>query len=66
MLETDFTRLVGCANPIQSVPVPGIANVDFVAAVCNAGGLGMLSGAMSSPEVVTADLDRLDDATQAP
>ena len=60
MLDTEFTRLVGCTTPIQSVPVPGIATAEFVAAVCNAGGLGMLSGGLASPDSLRADLDRLE------
>ena len=66
MAETEFTRLVGCEAPIQSVPVPGIATPDFVAAVCNAGGLGMLSGAMATPDTLSTDIDRLAAATSGP
>jgi len=50
---TGFTRLIGCAEPIQAAPLPGIASAEFVAAVCNAGGLGMLSGTMLDPDRLT-------------
>jgi nitronate monooxygenase len=65
-METSFTRLVGCANPIQSVPVPGIASAPFVATVCNAGGLGMLSAALADAHSLSADLDLLEAATSRP
>ena len=44
MLETAFTRLVGCKIPIQQAAMGPIANPKLVSAVTNAGALGMLSG----------------------
>lgn len=60
-LATAFTGMVGCRWPIQMVGIPGIATAELVAAVSNAGGLGMLSAAMLEP----AQLDALIDAVQA-
>ena len=43
-LATDFTRLVGCELPIQSVGIPGIAAPERAAAISNAGALAMVAG----------------------
>jgi nitronate monooxygenase len=56
MLETAFTRLVGCRRPIQLAPVGG---ADLVAAVCAAGGLGMVATHMPSPAALETELDAL-------
>jgi nitronate monooxygenase len=51
MVETAFTKLVGCKVPIQLAPVGG---VDLVAAVSSAGGLGMIGAPMASPDELIA------------
>lgn len=66
MISTAFTNLVGCRFPVQSVPIPGIATVEFVAAICNAGGLGMLPGSMAPPDAVNGMLANLRELTDAP
>jgi nitronate monooxygenase len=43
MLQTAFTRLVGCSVPIQQVGMGGAATPELAAAVSDAGGLGMVS-----------------------
>lgn len=44
MIETDFTKLIGCEAPIQQAPMgKGATTPSLAAAVANAGGLGMLS-----------------------
>lgn len=45
MLATEFTRLVGCQVPIQLAGMGGMVTAELVAAVSNAGGLGMLAAA---------------------
>ena len=55
-METSFTRLVGCRRPIQLAPIGG---VELAAAVCEAGGLGMLAQHLSSPAALEADLGAL-------
>ena len=42
MLETRFTRLVGCTVPIQQAGMGAASRAELTAAVSNAGGLGML------------------------
>lgn len=59
MLETAFTRRVGCRVPIQSAAMPGIATPDLVAAVADAGALAMLPAPMLSAEALGSALDQL-------
>jgi nitronate monooxygenase len=40
MLETRFTRLVGCAVPIQQAPMGSVSSPSLAAAVADAGGVG--------------------------
>ena len=54
MIETSFTKLVGVSAPIQLAAMPGITTPDLVAAVADAGGLGMIGAALLSPPVLEA------------
>jgi nitronate monooxygenase len=63
MLETAFTRLVGARVPIQAAAMPGITTVELVAAVANAGGVGMLPATLLTPEALEAELERVARAT---
>ncbi len=56
MLETSFTRLIGCRQPIQLAPIGG---VNLAVAVCDAGGLGMLATHFPSAAELEAGLDAL-------
>jgi nitronate monooxygenase len=53
-LSTRFTELVGCQIPIQQAGMGGASTPDLAAAVCNAGGLGMLTAAADD---LQADID---------
>jgi NAD(P)H-dependent flavin oxidoreductase YrpB (nitropropane dioxygenase family) len=57
MIQTPLTRLVGCAVPIQSAGMGGIARPALAVAVCEAGGLGMLAGVGASPASLTRLLE---------
>jgi nitronate monooxygenase len=59
MLSTRFTKLVGCAVPIQQAGMGGVAGPGLAAAVASAGALGMLGGARIPAPVLTAVLDQL-------
>lgn len=59
MIETSFTRLVGCSAPIQSAPMPGIATPTLVLAVAAAGAVGMLPATMLSPASLERELSEL-------
>jgi NAD(P)H-dependent flavin oxidoreductase YrpB (nitropropane dioxygenase family) len=63
-LSTPFTKLVGLSAPIQLAAMPGIATPDLVAAVADAGGLGMLGAAMMSPALLERGLERLSERTK--
>jgi len=55
MLETTFTKLVGCSVPIQQAGMGGAATPELAAAVSDAGGLGMVNMVMvPAAEVATA------------
>src|SRR5918993_1823970 len=57
MLETAFTRLVGCAAPIQVAPMGAISTPSLIAAASRAGALGMVGTAGMRAEQVTRMLD---------
>ena len=63
MIETRFTQLVGATAPIQVASMPGVTTVELVAAVANAGAVGMFGAAMFSAEQLDAELARLARAT---
>jgi NAD(P)H-dependent flavin oxidoreductase YrpB (nitropropane dioxygenase family) len=63
MAATAFTRLVGCSLPLQSAPMRGISTPELVAAVANAGGLGMVATPLRSPEGLLRTLDRITSLT---
>jgi nitronate monooxygenase len=52
MLTTRFTKLVGCSVPIQQAGMGTLTNPRLAAAICTAGGLGMLSVAGGSPDEI--------------
>jgi nitronate monooxygenase len=66
MMQTPFTRLVGCQLPIQMAGMGGVAIPPLVVAVCRAGGLGMLAGDGSSPQTMRRLLDDVRAGTDRP
>jgi len=66
MLETAFTRLVGCTVPIQLAGMGSILSPELAAAVSNAGGLGQLTFAGVEVEDARRRLDRLSKLTSKP
>jgi NAD(P)H-dependent flavin oxidoreductase YrpB (nitropropane dioxygenase family) len=63
MIATSFTKLVGATAPIQLSAMPGIATPELVAAVADAGGLGMLGAPMFPPALLDRTLGRLEERT---
>jgi NAD(P)H-dependent flavin oxidoreductase YrpB (nitropropane dioxygenase family) len=59
VIETGFTRLLDLRAPIQLAGMPDIASPALVAAVADAGGLGMLGAAMLPAPLLEATLDGL-------
>jgi nitronate monooxygenase len=66
MLETAFTRLVGCAVPIQLAGMGSILSPELAAAVSNAGALGQITLAGVDAQDATRRLDRLTSLTSRP
>lgn len=66
MLSTSFTRLIGCAVPIQLAPMPMIATPELAAAVSNTGGLGMVGTSLMPPEAVGQLLEAVRALTAKP
>jgi NAD(P)H-dependent flavin oxidoreductase YrpB (nitropropane dioxygenase family) len=63
VIATSFTRLVGASAPIQLAAMPGIATPELVAAVAEAGGLGMLGAPLLSAGLLERTLGELAERT---
>lgn len=67
MFETDVTRKLGIKYPIIGGTMMSISNADFVAAISNAGGLGILASAIyPSREEFAQAIDRIHELTDKP
>ena len=66
MLETAFTRLVGCTVPIQLAGMGSILSPELAAAVSNAGALGQLTFAGIPIDEAQKRLDLLSSLTTKP
>jgi NAD(P)H-dependent flavin oxidoreductase YrpB (nitropropane dioxygenase family) len=64
VINTSFTKLVGASAPIQLAAMPGVCTPDLVAAVADAGGLGMLGAPLMSAPVLEATLEQLAERTR--
>lgn len=64
-IETRVSRLLGVDVPILSAPMGWVARPDLVAAVSQAGGMGLVPGSLS-PEQVRADIRRTRELTDKP
>ena len=56
MLTTRLTEKLGIRHPIVQAPIGSLARAELVAAVCNAGGLGMLAMPFQTPDFVRAQI----------
>jgi nitronate monooxygenase len=66
MIETEFTRLVGCTVPIQLAGMGPIVSPEMAAAVSKAGALGQVTFAQTDPAVARQRLDRIEQLTTKP
>jgi NAD(P)H-dependent flavin oxidoreductase YrpB (nitropropane dioxygenase family) len=67
MIETKITRMLGIQYPIIGGTMMWISDADFVAAISNAGGMGVLASAMyDSREAFAKAIDRLRELTDKP
>lgn len=61
-----INQLLGTELPIIQAPMAGVQDASLAAAVCNAGGLGSLPCAMSTPESLEVEISRLQSLTDRP
>jgi NAD(P)H-dependent flavin oxidoreductase YrpB (nitropropane dioxygenase family) len=65
-LRTPLCEQLGIRLPVIQAPIGSATSADLVAAVSNAGGLGMLSITWRSPEAVATEIRRTQDRTSSP
>lgn len=65
-LTTSLCRRLGIELPIVQAPIGSAASPELVAAVCNAGGLGMLALTWTPVEQMLAELGRVRELTNRP
>src|SRR5512135_3628901 len=66
MLETAFTRLFGLRYPIMQAPMGSVSSPELVAAVSNAGGMGMLAVAGLPPDLIRTQIRQVRALTDKP
>jgi enoyl-[acyl-carrier protein] reductase II len=66
MLETSITKLLGIKHPIVMSGMTWVSLPKLVAAVCNAGGLGILATGAQSPEKVRENIREVKSLTDKP
>ncbi len=66
MTPLEFTEKLGISLPLIAAPMAGISTPELAAAVCRAGGLGMLAADLQMPEEIEADVKKLRSLTDAP
>ena len=65
-MRTGFTDLVGCTAPIQLAGMGPVCSDELCAAVSEAGGLGMITVASTTPEELARRLDHIRSLTSKP
>ncbi len=66
MFRTELTERLGIRYPIIQAGMGGVAMADLVAAVSNAGGLGVIGAAFLSPEALRKEIRRVKEQTDRP
>lgn len=66
MFKTRMTELFGVKHPIMLAGMNWITEPNLVAAVCNAGGLGILATAATAPEETRKNITRIRELTDKP
>jgi len=59
MIKTRFTKLVGASAPIQVASMPGVSTPALVAAVADAGAVGMFGASGMPAPLLEADLEQI-------
>ena len=66
MFRTALTETLGIEYPIIQAGMNDVARADLAAAVSNAGGLGMIGGAMFAPDALREEIRKAKDMTDKP
>ena len=66
MIKTRFTEMLGIKHPIMLAGMNWITTPKLVAAVCNAGGLGIFATAASTPEETRKNIREIRSLTDKP
>ncbi len=66
MLKTALTEKLGIEYPIIQAGMGGVAMAELVAAVSNAGGLGVVGAALLTPEALRDEIRKIKDLTDKP
>jgi enoyl-[acyl-carrier protein] reductase II len=66
MFRTALTDILGIEYPIIQAGMGGVAMAELAAAVSNAGGLGVIGGAMLTPDGVRDQIRKVKDMTDKP
>ena len=66
MISTKLTEKLGIRHPIVQAGMGGVARAELVAAVSNAGGLGMLGMVRMTPDFIRDQIQKTRELTQRP
>jgi len=66
MFKTELTEKLGIEYPIIQAGMGGVATAELVAAVSNAGGLGVIGAAMMTPAILRQQVRKVKDLTDKP
>ena len=66
MFKTELTEKLGIEYPIIQAGMGGVATAELVAAVSNAGGLGVIGAAMMTPAILREQIQKVKDLTDNP
>ncbi len=66
MIKTRMTELFGCKHPIMLAGMNWVTTPELVAAVCNAGGLGIFATARCTPEETRKNIQEIRKLTDRP
>ncbi len=66
MFKTELTEKLGIQYPIIQAGMGGVAMADLVAAVSNAGGLGVIGAAILTPDSLREEIRKVKDLTDKP
>lgn len=66
MFKTELTEKLGIRYPIVQAGMGGVAMADLVAAVSNAGGLGVIGAAMFTPDQLRQEVRKVKEMTDKP